>query len=334
MKIIVIGPDFPDSFARNVCLTLTAMGHEAVNIAGSYAKHNASKLVRGLWTVVSKGIPVFERLSLSGMIREVGRAHPDVILVTIGSLSPETVAELRLQSNGPVVCWYTDPMANWHRQFLLASPWHAMFLKEPRAVRLLNEQLGQKAYYLPEAMNPMWHRPVTPTPKDLQEYGCDLLAQGTLHYYRARMLEPFADYDLKIWGSNNPSWIRSASKQRYMNAYVAETLKARVFASSKIAINIVNHLEIEGVNCSLFEYAGCGLFQIVESKPTLKQLFEPEDEIVTYSDRLDLKEKVDFYLSRPELRQRIAAKASARAHREHTYENRLNTMLMTLSSRT
>lgn len=330
MRIVVIGPRFPDSFARNVCVTLVAMGQEVINIAGTQFRHNSSRLHRGLWSVLMRGFPILERLSLSEMTREVGLAHPDLVLVTIGTLSPETVESIRRNTNGPVVCWYTDAMANWHRQYLLACPWDAMFLKEPWAVRLLNENLGQKAFYLPEAMNPMWHSPVAPTAGDIRDYGCDLLCQGSLHYYRARMLEPFSDLDLRIWGSNSPAWIQSSTKSCYTNTYVAEGFKSRVFACAKIAINIINHQEIEGVNCSLFEYAGCGLFQIAESKAALKELFETEEEIVTYSSRSELKEKVMFYLSNPDIRQRIAMNAAVRAHREHTYEKRLHIMFKML----
>jgi spore maturation protein CgeB len=84
--------------------------------------------------------------------------------------------------------------------------------------------------------------------------------------------------------------------------------------------------EIEGVNCRLFEVAGCGAFQIADWKPALPDLFEPEHEIVTFHTRRELKEKVDYYLAHPEERQEIAGRAYARAHREHTYEVRLNAM--------
>jgi spore maturation protein CgeB len=217
-------------------------------------------------------------------------------------------------------------MATWQRQYLLAAPWDAIYLKEPWAVRVLRNHLGQRAFYLPEAMNPLWHRRCQVTQNDQRKYGCDLLAQGTLHYYRARMLEPFVDYDLKIWGANDPTWLHSPAKLCYTNTFVGEGIKARAFACAKIALNIVKYSEIEGVNCALFEYAGCGLFQIAEWKQSLPQLFEPEKEIVTYRDRNELKEKVDFYLSRPDLRQEIAARAYTRALDEHTYEFRLQSL--------
>jgi spore maturation protein CgeB len=330
MKIVVIGPSFRDSFARNICVTLTAMGHDVVNLAGTRTLHFQSRLVRGFWAIAPKLFPSIEAKDAEQMIRAAKRVEPDLILVTIGDLSPDTVAALRAETKAPVVCWYTDAMANWARQYLLAAPWDAIFVKEPNAVRVLKDMLGQRAFYLPEAMNPMWHRPVEPTAQDHRKYDCDLLAQGTLHYYRARMLEPFVDYDLKVWGANNPPWIHSKTKRCYTNIVVAEETKAKAFSCAKIALNIVSHLEFEGVNCSLFEYAGCGLFQIAEMKPSLAGVFKPEEEIVTYRDRQELKEKVEFYLAHPDLRTMISAQAAVRAQREHTYEVRLRELLQIL----
>jgi spore maturation protein CgeB len=332
LKIVVIGPHFTDSFARNICVTLEAMGHEVVAVPGIRTLHYQGRWARAFWTLLPKAMPAVEKHHYSTLIREVDAAKPDFILVTIGSLPPETVESLRKLGHGPVVCWYTDPMANWTRQYLLAAPWDAIFLKEPWAVRLLRDQLDQPAFYLPEAMNPMWHRRCEGQEHGRTKYRCDLLAQGTLHYYRARMLEPFIEYDLKIWGSNAPAWLSSKSRQRYTGEFIGETTKSCAFSSAKIALNILSHQEIEGVNCSLFEYAGCGLFQITQWKPTLEELFKPEKEVVTYRNRTELKEKVDFYSGRPDLRAEISDRAYCRAHAEHTYQVRLRNLINTISA--
>src|SRR5208283_3083358 len=102
--------------------------------------------------------------------------------------------------------------------------------------------------------------------------------------------------------------------------------KAKAYLAAKILINTVHYCEIEGVNCTLFEAAGCDAFQIADWKPSLPELFEPEREVVTFRTRQELKAKVDYYLAHPAERQEIASRAYARAHREHTYEQRLEKM--------
>jgi spore maturation protein CgeB len=172
----------------------------------------------------------------------------------------------------------------------------------------------------------MWHKPVPLTDEERAKYGCDLVAAGTLHYYRARMLEGFAGYDLKIWGSSAPAWLQTSARSRYMNYYVSCDDKAKAYSAAKILLNTMFYAEIEGLNCTLFEAAGCGAFQIADWKPSLPELFEPEREIVTFRTRQELKDKVDYYLAHAGERQEIAGRAHARAHSEHTYEARLNKM--------
>ena len=151
-------------------------------------------------------------------------------------------------------------------------------------------------------------------------------AQGTLHYYRAEMLELFQGYDLKVWGKV-VALAASEIRNHYAHHYLAESEKAKALGAAKIVINTMHYSEIEGVNCTLFEAAGCGAFQIADWKPSLPELFEPEREIVTFRTRQELKDKVDYYLAHPLERQEIASRALARAHREHTYEVRIHKML-------
>jgi spore maturation protein CgeB len=172
----------------------------------------------------------------------------------------------------------------------------------------------------------MWHKPAPLTDEERAKYGCDLVAAGTLHYYRARMLERFDDYDLKVWGNNAPAWLQTSARGGYMNHYVSCDEKAKAYSAAKILLNTMFYAEIEGVNCTLFEAAGCGAFQIADWKPSLPELFEPEREIVTFRTRQELKDKVDYYLAHPEERREIAHRACVRAHREHTYEIRLREM--------
>jgi len=330
MRILVAGPQFPDSFARNIGVTLERMGHEVATVQGTRMRHHGGKLPNLFWGYVPKAFPALERRIFSDIIRTAEAVQPDLVLVTYGILPPEVVCDLKSVCGGKIVCWYTDSIMDPHRQYLVASSFDAIFLKEPFLVRGLRDKLGLNAFYLPECCNPAWHKHLELSDDERMKYGCDLAAQGSLHYYRARMLEIFEEYDLKIWGRNRPAWLKSPIKGRYTNCYVAELEKAKALLSAKIVLNTVHYSEIEGVNCTLFEAAGCGAFQIADWKPALPDLFEPEREIVTFRTRRELKEKVDYYLGHPDERQAIADRAYARAHREHTYEKRLQEMFEVL----
>ena len=327
MKILVVGPQFPDSFARNIVVTLGRMGHEVAIVHGARMRHHGSRLANTFWNYAPLAFPELERRVYREVVQAARTGQPALVLVTYGMMPPEIVSALKQACGGKVVCWYTDSLANLQRQYLVASPFDTVFVKEPSLVPTLRDKLGKDAHYLPECCNPMWHRPAELDDDDRAKYCCDLATQGSLHYYRARMLEVFEDYDLKIWGRNCPPWLDSPVRKRYANHFIAEDEKAKALKAAKIVLNTVHYSEIDGVNCTLFEAAGCGAFQISDWKPTLPDLFEPEREIVTFRTRRELREKVDYYLRRPEERSAIAARACARAHREHTYEVRLTRML-------
>jgi spore maturation protein CgeB len=326
MRALVVGPRFADSFAQNVVVTLEAMGHTVACEDGTKTRHNGGGYLNAFWRGIYQAIPALELSSFNRLVSRARELQPELVLVTHCLLPPQVVSMLKETCSAKVVCWFTDAAMNLYRQYLPACPYDSVFLKEPFLVRVLREKLGVDAHYLPECCNPMWHKPVPLTEEERAKYGCDLVAAGTLHYYRARMLERFDDYDLKVWGHNAPAWLQTSARGRYMNHYVSCDEKAKAYSAAKILLNTMFYAEIEGLNCTLFEAAGCGAFQIVDWKPSLPELFEPEGEIVTFRTRRELKDKVDYYLAHPEERHEIANRAYVRAHREHTYEARLNKM--------
>jgi spore maturation protein CgeB len=327
MRILLHGRIYPDSFSRNIAVTLERMGHIVRSAEDSPIHRYQNRYWKALWGLLPRVLPAFERRGHRGLVQAAREFSPDLILLTYGGAPPEVVQELRRVSPAKIAVWYPDHLANLGRQYLLASDFDAWFFKDPYMARTFREKLGINACYLPEACNPLWHHRVELTPADRHKYECDLTTAANMYYYRARMLEVFKDYDLKIWGASYPSWLESPLRRHYPRIYVAEVEKAKAFRAAKIVLNTMYYGEIEGGNCRLFEIAGCGAFQVTDWKPALTELFEPEREIVTFRTRGELKEKVDYYLRHPEERTAIADRAYVRAHREHTYEIRLRKML-------
>ncbi|HEV2493918.1 MAG TPA: glycosyltransferase [Terriglobia bacterium] len=326
MRILLHGRIYPDSFARNIAVTIERMGHTLCSIEDSPIHRHSNRYWQAFWGLLPRAFPAFERRRHRALVRAAGEFGPDLILLTYGNVPPEVIRELRRSCAAKIAVWFPDPLANFGRQYLLASELDAWFFKDPYLVRLFREKLGINTHYLPEACNPLWHRRLELSPTDRTKYQCDLNTVGNMYYYRAKMLEPFLEYDLKVWGASFPSWLSSPVRRFYPGIYVAEEEKAKAFIAAKIVLNIMFYSEIEGVNWRVFEAAGCGSFQIADWKPALAELFEPEREIVTFRTRNELKEKVDYYLRHPEERAAVADRAYSRAHREHTYEIRLRTM--------
>jgi spore maturation protein CgeB len=329
MRIQIVGPIFPDSFARNIAEAAEQMGHTVLVARKRLARRWLNQYWLRTLTIIGDLRP-FERRSHSNLVREAEGFRPDLIMVTCALLPPEVIARLRSATGAKIVFWYSDPVANLGRQYPLGSQFDAWFFKEPYMAETFRAKLGINAHYLPEACTPLWHHRVALSESDRRKYGCDLTTAGNLYYYKARILATFKNYDMKIWGKGYPYWLDSSLRDYWPGIYVAELEKAKAFSAAKIVLNPMIYAEIEGVNDRLFQAAGCGAFQITDLKRSLPQLFEPEREIVTFQTLQELKEKVDYYLAHPEERREIADRAYARAHREHTYERRLRRVLEVL----
>ncbi|HXJ93636.1 MAG TPA: glycosyltransferase [Terriglobia bacterium] len=330
MRILISGRIYPDSFARNIAAAAESMGHAVATVDPSPHRWRLGYAGSILAEHLAKALPALERSRRRSLLRGVRAFQPDLVLITHATFHPRVIEELRKMSAAKVAAWYPDALVNLGRQYLLASDLDACFFKDPYMVDAFRAKLGLKAYYLPEACNPQWHHRVELSEADRRKYGCDLTTASGMYYYRARLLEMFRDHDLKLWGAGYPFWLDSPLRRRYPNVYVAEVEKSKAFNAAKIVLNTMHFAEIEGVNCRLFEAAGCGAFQIAEWKPGLAELFEPEREVVTFRSREELRQKVDYYLAHPEERRAISDRAYARAHREHTYEIRLQKMLKIL----
>jgi spore maturation protein CgeB len=101
----------------------------------------------------------------------------------------------------------------------------------------------------------------------------------------------------------------------------------RAALGARICLNTLHFGEVNGLNCRAFELAACGGFQILSRVPALAEHFEPEVEVVTFGSVEELIEKSAYYLRNPAEAEAIAERGRLRAHRDHSYENRLTRIL-------
>ena len=80
------------------------------------------------------------------------------------------------------------------------------------------------------------------------------------------------------------------------------------------------------MNCNrLFDALACGAFVISDKIPSAETLFEGN--IVTYDDADDLKNKIEYYLSNEHERKEKAQKGNEIVLKNHTFDNRVDTIL-------
>ena len=70
--------------------------------------------------------------------------------------------------------------------------------------------------------------------------------------------------------------------------------------------------------------------QLTDERAALGDYLVPGEEVATFRGPAELVDKVAYYLARPDERRRIAERAHLRAHRDHTFERRLRSLLQTV----
>ena len=326
-RIGVIGPVGPDYFAENVGDALQRLGHVVTQL-GPARPRIRSRLVGRATALTRQALPQMDERAQDRIVRAALSADCEIVVNVDSSLVPSVVTRLR-SSGARVAFWFPDHVANLGRQLMLLAPYDVIFFKEPWLTDRLRATLGLPVYYLPEACNPRWHRPVTSAGTE----PCLVIA-GNMYPSRVRLLDRLIakGIPLRLYGGGFPRWIgETASRAAHTGRYITREEKARIFRSAAGVLNTMQLGEINGVNARLFEAAGCGAAVLTEFRPTVPELFEVGKEVLTYHDFDDILEQATRLLSERGLSERLGDAAAQRAHRDHTYDLRVTAILEKLS---
>jgi spore maturation protein CgeB len=340
MKILLVGEHYFDTPIYSLNKLLGSLGHDVrifdparnSGLPAWFIRGRHARRVSALWSTflhASMGDP--DAVANRRLMEAVAGWQPDLVfIISLQLVLPETIDAIKSSSDAKVVGWFMDAVTSFGRGYFLPANYDALFFVDPYIVELFHTKLeNERVYLLPICCDPELHKPVELTPAEQQDYGCDLTVAANLYYYRAQVLAPFVDYDMKIWGAK-PRWLSHPINRKFTGRVVLGEEKSKAMRAAKIVLNNNHYANISGVNKRTFEMAGIGAFQITDA-PGVTDVFEKDVEIVTFDTRRDLKEKVDYYLAHPSERMEIAERAQRRAHAEHTFARRWQEILKILA---
>jgi len=114
----------------------------------------------------------------------------------------------------------------------------------------------------------------------------------------------------------------------YRRTYLNETNKAEKFESALACLNTFSPLEAaSSLNCRIFEVCGSGGLLLTESRTAINRCFEPGSEYLDFNSMEECIEKIGFIQDNPGQADNIRKQAADRAHRDHTYEKRLEVIV-------
>ena len=326
MRVGVIGPTGPDTLADNMVHCLSLIGAQPVALGPATPLPN-NRVFRALVEAGRRQSAETELWAQRPLVSRVREARCDVVLNVQQSLMPGTVA--RIKRLGPAVgLWFPDSVASVQRLAMIASDYDALFFKDPLFARRLRDVYGMRALYVPEACNPTWHRPVGQPASSAQ-----IVVVGNLYPTRVRLLTMLheAGIPLKLYGASFPRWYDAGAVSAIRpGPFLTRANKSRVFRESAGVLNNLHPAELTSVNARLFEATAAGGAVLCERRDSLTDLFEDGKEVVGFSSFDELLAGAKALLSDPAASKAIGDAASVRAHRDHTYQIRLEEMLAAL----
>jgi spore maturation protein CgeB len=269
-------------------------------------------------------------------LRSAVRAfRPDLLFVLGGKwVPPEIIDRTRRRFHLKTACWSIDDPQLIDHSLRFAHVYDHFFTDDPFSVGIY-KRFGIHATAIAFGCDPLYHRSVPLSPEDRRRFGSNLVFNGTLYPDRIRLLETVADLGLSIWGLDSKT-IRTNRLlwPCYRGDCSIEEL-VKIYNASKILIN--PHLDFgrpvekrgTWANLRLFEAAGSGVFQLVDRKPVVEQCFKEGTEMILFDRPEELRKLAIQYLADESARSSIARAAQARAHRDHTFADRMRELLKT-----
>lgn len=324
MRFIIPNYSIPDSFVDNVAFSLRAMGHDVLT-----APPRSSILDQRTLHLLQMGYDKFYPSALTHQEKWLRKTYktfrPDVVLALTQVIKEEILLEIK-RDGIVTIAWWGDAPANMSRHGLLCNGWDFIYLKDKFAVSKLRT-LDLPAYYLTEAMNPHWHRPV------YSDVNSSILFVGNTYDYRHYLickLISSGEKDIRLFGNKPPRWANPIVNSVFQNRFIIKEEKSLEFGSSAACINSTAMSEGNSVNCRAFEIAGAKGLQIMEYREAIEDCFTPGKEILTYSHFSELKENIERVRKDKHFALTIRENGYKRAISEHTYEHKLGIILSNL----
>ena len=264
--------------------------------------------------------------------RECERLRPDVFFTVKGSGLNATLLQ-RIQSLGTrTVMYYPDVHFDHAGVDQSSFDFYDLFVTTKSfQLEWLRERLGpERVAYVPHGFTDALFQPVFDRVDDSQ-YQFDVLYVGNHSPYKQswlqRLLELTPGLNLGVVGGR---WREQKSPldipESSMLGQLTGLSLSRLIQSSRINVAIHSGRTGDGwedlVSTRTFEIPACKGFMLHVDNPQVRGFFETGQEIDVFSSPEELHQKIQFYLSRPELRGGMVDRAFTRAVPAYGYAHR------------
>ena len=338
LRILVVLPLYGGSLpiGRYVASALRDEGH-MVEVFEAPEFNQAYESLKGL-RVTTDRLSYLQNSFLNvvsqSVLAKVETFEPDLVLAMAQApLNHQALKRLR-RDGVTTAMWFVEDfrLFTYWKSFAPLYDVFAVIQKEPFLEELA--AIGQpNGVYLPLAALPDFHKPVELTPVDQRKFGSDISFMGAGYPNRRLAFRELVNRDFKIWGTEWEGDHVLEPLVQMKGARVSPEDCVKIFNATTINLNLHSSVQAEElvtggdfVNPRTFELAACGAFQLVDNRSLMAEAFD-EGELASFTSMAELIEKVDYFLEKPQDRQAVADKSRARVLKDHTYQNRMRTLL-------
>jgi spore maturation protein CgeB len=264
---------------------------------------------------------------------EINTNTPDVFIVSKGvHVSAEVLKEV-ISKNILTINWNPDDYFNPLNSSasLLECFRHYDVIINARTH--LNEEYKSKGAknieFIEWYYDPKIHQPVDKNFSYEESSKYDVAYIGAWSPFREKLLSNLYGYDVNIWGGGWHKASKSFCKEFNVFKSIADSSQyAKIIASAKINLNIMNRDNRDYTNLKIFEIPACGGFLLTNRNELTNQYFEEGIEISCYEGPEELRCRVEEYLIDEKKRKTISKNGYKRLIRDgHSIGDRVKDLM-------
>ena len=259
------------------------------------------------------------------------RFRPDVVLIVKGAfVAPRTLQRIKEETGAVLVNYATDDPWNPRvstPDLVRAIPYYDLYACTKRAIMPDVQAAGcRRVIFVPFGYKPTVHYPEKPVaPEEHTRFDSDVVFIGGCDADRVPYFEALVmglpNLRLHLYGGY---WDRHSLLRRYYRGFALGRHYRLALGAAKIALNLVRRANRDRHVMRSFEIPACGAFMLAERTEEHLEWFEEGKEAAYFDSPDELVEKVRYYLSRDDERQRIAEAGHWKVSLGgHTYKARL-----------
>jgi len=265
--------------------------------------------------------------------------HPDILFVYKGVFVLLETLKFAKERGCKLVMFYPDVSMTAHGGNIpkCIPLYDLIFTTKTFGITDMESTFGVKnTKFIPHGFDPEIHRPLMINNIDKENFGCDASFIGTWSPKKEEWLtilkEQCPDIDLKIWGNQWHKAHSSVIGSSIQGQPVVGDLYSLAIQSSKINLGILSE-KVSGassgdlITSRTFHITGASGFLLHERNEESVLYYKEDVEAGFFSGPDEMVAKVKWFLDNPIDRERIRLAGYERAQKDHSLDNRAQTII-------